>query len=107
MAINNLIDNALKYSEKSGVVTLRVFKDGKNIVLQVIDDGQGISDDEKLKVFEKYFRGAKRQAKGTGLGLYLTKRIVRQHFGSIEVHDNIPHGCIFEIKFKQSKVDHA
>ena len=107
MAINNLIDNALKYSEKNSIVTLKLFKDDKYIRLQVIDTGQGISDEEKEKVFEKYYRGAKRQAKGTGLGLYLTKRIVKQHFGSIRILDNIPHGCIFEIKFKESKVNHA
>ena len=107
MAMNNLVDNALKYSEKNAVVTLRLFKDDKYIRLQVADTGQGISDEEKKKIFEKFFRGAKRQAKGTGLGLYLTKRIVKQHFGSIDVLDNIPHGCIFEMKFKESKVNHA
>ena len=107
MAINNLIDNALKYSEKNAIVTLKLFKEDKYITLQVIDVGQGISEEEKAKIFEKYFRGAKRQAKGTGLGLYLTKRIVKQHFGSIDVLDNTPQGCIFEIKFKESKVNHA
>ncbi len=107
MAINNLIDNALKYSEKNAVVSLKLFKYNKYITLRVIDKGPGIPDEEKEKIFEKYFRGAKRQAKGTGLGLYLTKRIVKQHFGSIHVFDNTPQGCIFEIKFKESKVNHA
>lgn len=107
MAINNLIDNALKYSEKHSVVTIKLYKKDKYISLQVIDKGHGISDAEKEKIFEKYFRGAKRQAKGTGLGLYLTKRIVKQHFGTIHVLDNIPQGSIFELKFKESKVNHA
>ena len=107
MAINNLIDNALKYSEKNAVVSLKLFKNDKYITLQVIDLGQGIPEEEKEKVFEKYYRGVKRQAKGTGLGLYLTKRIVKQHYGSIQVRDNTPQGCIFEIKFKESKVNHA
>lgn len=106
MAINNLIDNALKYSGKDDVITLKLFKENKYIRMQIIDQGQGIADDEKEKVFEKYYRSAKRQAKGTGLGLYLTKRIVKQHGGSIGVTDNIPHGCIFEIKFRESKVNH-
>lgn len=106
MAINNLIDNALKYSGKDDTITLKLFKEDKYIRMQIIDQGQGIEDEEKEKVFEKYFRSAKRQAKGTGLGLYLTKRIVKQHFGSINVTDNIPHGCIFETKFKESKVNH-
>lgn len=106
MAINNLIDNALKYSGKEDPVTLRLSRDEKYIYIQVIDEGQGIADEEKEKVFEKYFRSAARQAKGTGLGLYLTRRIVRQHHGTIAVQDNDPQGCIFEIKFKESKVNH-
>ncbi len=106
MAINNLIDNALKYSGKDDTITLKLYKEDKYILMQIIDQGQGISDDEKEKVFEKYYRSAKRQAKGTGLGLYLTKRIVKQHSGSIDVTDNVPHGCIFEIKFKENRVNH-
>ncbi|MEO6683830.1 MAG: ATP-binding protein [Ginsengibacter sp.] len=107
MALNNLIDNALKYSGKNETVTLKLFKDDKYIRLQVIDEGNGIPDEEKKKIFEKYFRGAKRQAKGTGLGLYLTKRIVKQHQGTIQVLDNTPQGCIFEMVFKESKVSHS
>ena len=106
MAINNLIDNALKYSGKDDTITLKLFKEDKYIKMQIIDQGQGIADNEKEKVFEKFYRSAKRQAKGTGLGLYLTNRIVKQHSGSIQVTDNIPHGCIFEIQFKESKVNH-
>ena len=104
MAVNNLVDNALKYSDKQEAVTLKLFREDKSIKLQVLDTGNGISEEEKKKIFEKYFRGAKRQAKGTGLGLYLTKRIVKQHQGTITVKDNLPHGCIFEIKFKDLKM---
>lgn len=102
LAINNLLDNAIKYSGKESYVLLKVFKEENNIKLQVIDEGKGISSVEQLKVFEKFYRGEQRQTKGTGLGLYLTKKIVRQHNGEIVVKNNIPQGCIFEMKFKEA-----
>jgi len=80
-----------------------VFKENKLIKLQVIDEGQGINAEEKGKIFEKYFRGAQRQTKGTGLGLYLTKEIVKQHHGDIVMTNNIPRGSIFEIRLKCPK----
>jgi len=103
LAINNLIDNAIKYSGKEDVVLIKAFQENKKIRLQVIDEGNGVSDEEKGKIFDKYFRGAQMQTKGTGLGLYLSKEIVKQHHGYISVTNNIPHGCIFEIQFKSSK----
>lgn len=103
LAVNNLLDNAIKYSGKDDVVLLKVFRENKFIKLQVMDQGMGISAEEKGKIFEKYFRGAKRQMKGTGLGLYLTKEIVTQHRGDISMTNNIAHGCIFEIRLKPPK----
>lgn len=103
LAVNNLLDNAIKYSRKEDIVLLRI-DNAKNFVkLCVIDEGSGISPDEKGKIFEKYYRGASRQTKGTGLGLYLTKKIVQQHNASITVADNLPHGSIFEINFAMLK----
>jgi signal transduction histidine kinase len=103
LAINNLLDNALKYSAKQDVVLIKVFKENKRIRLQVIDTGSGISAKEKERIFEKYFRGEQRQTKGTGLGLYLSKEIVKQHHGDIYMTNNTPRGCIFEMQFRSSK----
>lgn len=103
LAINNLLDNALKYSGKDNVVLIKVFQNIRKIFLQVIDEGRGIDIREKGKIFDRYFRGVNTQTKGTGLGLYLTKEIVRQHHGSISVINNIPHGSVFEIQFKIPK----
>lgn len=103
LAINNLLDNAIKYSGKEDVVLIKVFKENKKIKLQVIDQGIGITDHERKKVFEKYFRGRGMQAKGTGLGLYLTKEIVKQHYGIISLKNNESRGSIFEIQLKVSK----
>jgi len=100
LAINNLLDNAIKYSTKVDVILLKLFKENKLVRLQIIDEGQGINQEEKEKIFDKYFRGQSRQAKGTGLGLYLTKEIVKQHHGDISMTNNIPRGSIFEIVLK-------
>lgn len=103
LAVNNLLDNAIKYSDKDDVILLKVFKDHKWIILQIIDEGHGIGKEESGKIFDKYFRGAQRQTKGTGLGLYITREIVKQHHGDIHMTNNEPRGCIFEIKIKHSK----
>lgn len=103
LAINNLLDNAIKYSGKDDVVLIKVFQKHRRVILQIIDEGKGISVRERERIFEKYFRGAQTQTKGTGLGLYLTREIAKQHHGNVTMTNNIPRGCIFEIKFKISK----
>ncbi len=103
LAINNLLDNAIKYSGKDDVVLIKVFKENKKIKLQVVDHGIGVQTAEREKIFEKYFRGAGKQTKGTGLGLYLTKEIVKQHHGSISMKSNEPRGSTFEIQLRGSK----
>ncbi len=103
LAINNLLDNAIKYSIKDGVVLIKVFFENKKIFLRVQDEGPGVITEEREKIFEKYFRGTNRQVKGTGLGLYLTRQIVIQHRGIITLRNNEPNGSVFEIQFKISK----
>ncbi|MFT3681879.1 MAG: ATP-binding protein [Ferruginibacter sp.] len=103
LAANNLIDNAVKYSPKDAGITISLEKSNREVKLSVADEGKGINDSEKRKIFEKYYRTgnqATKEAKGTGLGLYLTKKIVRQHNASISVNDNKPAGSIFVISFK-------
>ena len=105
MAVNNLIDNAIKYSSKEAAVTIELTQQKNNIFLQVKDEGKGIAAEEKKKVFTKFYRignTATKGAKGTGLGLYLTKKIVQQHNGNISVTDNVPSGCIFTIVLQSS-----
>lgn len=95
----NLLENALKYSEQTVTVKLQC---EKNILLSVIDSGSGIPDEEKQKVFEKFYRIGNedtRKSKGTGLGLYIVKNLVERHNGTINIKNNHPAGSIFEIEF--------
>jgi two-component system, OmpR family, sensor histidine kinase CiaH len=105
MAINNLIENAVKYSPKESPIAIALSEEKNNILLKVKDEGKGIAEEEKKKVFEKFYRignAATKAAKGTGLGLYLTKRILLQHNGNIAVTDNSPTGSIFTITLHSS-----
>src|SRR4029079_1726023 len=103
LAVNNLLDNALKYSRKEDIVLLNMLQTGKAIKLEVIDEGPGIPYGDEEKIFEKYYRGNMRQKKGTGLGLYLTMKIVRVHNGTIKMRNNFPQGSIFEITLAKEK----
>jgi signal transduction histidine kinase len=102
LLINNLLDNAIKYSPKESTVKLLLKKEIKEVIIQVTDEGIGIAPDEKKRVFEKFYRvGSEetRTAKGTGLGLYLSKKIVQDFKGNIAIADNVPKGSIFTVRF--------
>jgi signal transduction histidine kinase len=79
---------------------VNLIEENSKIKLLIKDEGKGIPNEEKDKIFNKFYRLGNlhtRNAKGTGLGLYLTKRIIDHHNGKIIVSDNSPHGSIFEI----------
>ncbi|MBS1772838.1 MAG: HAMP domain-containing histidine kinase [Bacteroidetes bacterium] len=100
MAINNLMENALKYSPADSKIEVSLVTKQHSVCFSVADNGPGIPDSEKGKVFNKFYRVGNeetRKTKGTGLGLYLTSKIVTQHNGKIHLHDNKPTGCVFEI----------
>ncbi|MBA2249926.1 MAG: GHKL domain-containing protein [Chitinophagaceae bacterium] len=102
MALNNLLDNAIKYSDKESAILVTLSKNHK-IKITIADEGRGIPEQEKKKIFNKYYRVGNEHtkgAKGTGLGLYLTKKIIQQHKGDITVTNNMPRGSIFEISIK-------
>ncbi len=99
LALNNLIDNAIKYSPKDAPITIRGFMKHDAVTLEVIDEGEGISVKEAALIFEKFYRGAKRKAKGTGLGLYVTRQIIHLSKGTLSVSSNHPKGSIFTISF--------
>jgi two-component system sensor histidine kinase CiaH len=103
MLVNNLLDNALKYSPKESSVKISVTETEKRIELVVSDEGFGVADTEKKKIFDKFYRSGDentRKAKGTGLGLYLCKKIVESHNGYISVTDNYPSGSNFAASFR-------
>ncbi|NNV57914.1 sensor histidine kinase [Limnovirga soli] len=100
LLLNNLIENAIKYSPTPAPVSISLNQQNNQIVLTIADEGMGIADAEKKKIFEKFYRSgneATRTTKGTGLGLYLCKRIVQDHKAQILIKDNLPQGSIFTV----------
>jgi two-component system, OmpR family, sensor histidine kinase CiaH len=103
MLVNNLIENALKYSSKEKQVRVELHNEQSFIDLIVVDEGIGISSEEKNKIFTKFYRVGNentRKTHGTGLGLYLSKKIAKAHKAQINVKDNQPQGSIFTVTFK-------
>ena len=100
IAVNNLLENAIKYSPKETMVDACLEKNQNRTVLKITDEGMGISETEKAKIFQKFYRAgneATKRAKGTGLGLYLTSRISKTHNGTISIEDNPKGGSIFAL----------
>lgn len=100
IAINNLLENASKYAPGGTTISIRLLAGESKIKLQIADEGPGIPSGEKERVFNRFYRIGNentRKTKGTGLGLFLTQKIVRQHNGSITILDNTPKGAIFEV----------
>ena len=96
-----LLDNALKYSAAKTTVTLRGARVKGHLVIEVRDEGCGISDEDKTRVFDRFYRVDKARSRsqgGMGLGLSLAWAIVHQHGGSIEAFDNKPQGTVMYVQ---------
>ncbi len=105
LLFNNLIENAIKYSPADEPVTVSLIKEGNSSFLAIADQGQGISEHDRKKIFEKFYRGGNentRRTKGTGLGLYLSQKIAEDHHTAIVIKDNHPTGSIFTVEFKEN-----
>ena len=100
--ITNLIENAVKYSPPCSDVCVELKELSNQIVFKVADLGIGIDDQEKSRIFDKFYRvGSEdtRKTKGTGLGLFIVKQVLDKHQAVIKVKNNHPSGTIFEVTF--------
>lgn len=97
----NLLENAAKYSQPNPEIHTSLQRGGeRELVWEVSDNGIGIPDDEKRRVFNKFYRAGSedtRTTKGTGLGLFIVKQLVQKHEGLLELEDNKPQGTRFRI----------
>lgn len=99
--LNNLISNAIKYSYPDTTIHIEVARQGNFVVTKVIDQGQGIPEDEMPYIFKAFQRASVKPTAGeksTGLGLAITKRIVEGHQGEIGVESQVGKGSTFYFK---------
>lgn len=96
----NLLENAIKYADGRPEIEVRLSHSNGKVTMEFADKGAGIPDKEKKRIFEKFYRiGSEetRKTKGTGLGLFIVKQVVKAHNGTIQVLDNQPKGTVFKI----------
>ena len=106
--IINIVDNAIKYTPKGSEITISTQKNDKMLSVSIADNGNGITDDIKDKVFDMFYTGANKIAdsrRSLGLGLALCKTIISAHGGEISVSDNKAHGAVFTFTLPVKEVD--
>ncbi|NCA68912.1 MAG: hypothetical protein EOM91_02190 [Sphingobacteriia bacterium] len=96
IALHNLIDNANLHGTSAEPPEIRVYQDGRALELSVADQGVGIPDASKDRIFERFNRG--RGSRGSGLGLPIVRKIAALHGGSVRVRDNCPRGAVFVLR---------
>ena len=99
--LDNLLDNAVKYTQDSGLISIILECDRRWVTLKVCDNGLGMSSDHQQRIFERFYRVDKARSQslgGTGLGLSIVKNIAEKHGGSIEVTSKIGAGSTFTLR---------
>ena len=98
--IYNVLENALKYSHPPAIVDLTMEQDDQAVRFKFTDQGKGVLAEHREKIFSQFYRVGdemSRETKGTGLGLYLVKKIIDIHHGQISISDNKPQGSVFNV----------
>ena len=107
--VYNLVGNAIKYTPRQGRVKVQVEPNGDQVVLHVIDNGHGLTEEQLANLFQIYYRtedAKKSKTQGTGLGLYIVKMLVEAHQGQITVISQPGQGSTFTVMLpKQPKID--
>lgn len=106
--VNNILENAVKYSPAKSAISCTLAEEKGFVVLRIADEGHGIPSSEKANVFRKFYRIGSEQTrttKGTGLGLYICRKIADDHDAIIRIDDNHPTGSIFVVKFPKQPED--
>ena len=99
--IDNLVDNALKYTPDGGEVLVRILREQEHAVFEVIDSGVGIPSEDQARIFERFYRVDKarsREVGGTGLGLSIVKHLVGALDGTIELQSSPGQGSTFRVR---------
>ncbi len=100
--VENLVENAAKYAPAGSTITIEIKAGSNGWRLLVMDEGPGVAEEERERIFDRFYRTGSeetRNAKGTGLGLYIVQRLVQRLGGAVEVRARRPQGAIFAASF--------
>ena len=103
----NLLNNAIKYTPENSTICIDAVQEGDKVLVSVSDDGPGVPDSEKGKIFDMFYTGSNGVSDGRrslGFGLALCKTIVQAHGGTITLTDNQPHGSVFTFSLPAEEV---
>jgi len=103
----NLIGNSIKYGRESGHTIINLRRENEQIIIEISDNGEGISEDDLPRIFERFYRVDKsrsRQQSGTGLGLAIAKHFIEAHGSAIEVTSHLGVGSIFSFHLQKAEV---
>ena len=106
IALGNIIDNAIKYCLSEPQVNISVISKDKSVIVEISDNGVGIEKDQRIQIFEKYYRvptGDVHNNNGFGLGLYHVKNIISKMKGKIKVSGLKGNGTMFSLEFPVSE----
>ncbi|MEI2748684.1 MAG: ATP-binding protein [Ferruginibacter sp.] len=103
----NIVDNAIKYGKQSGNIEASFYKvDGKNVLIEISDDGAGIAEEHLPRIFERFYRtdlARSRKVGGSGLGLAICKHIIEAHNQTIHVRSKVDVGTTFGFTLQAGK----
>ncbi|EAF5658717.1 sensor histidine kinase [Listeria innocua] len=102
---SNLLNNAIKYTPKSGNIQVRLYEETTNVFVEVWNSGVGISKEDMAKIFERFYKASQsrtREEGSSGLGLSICKKIITLHHGEITVESNTKKGTTFKVKLPKN-----
>lgn len=104
--ISNLIGNAIKHSKKDGSININLSVENKDVRVDIVDFGEGLSNEDIEKLFKRFSQGtSKKRSASTGLGLYLSRQIIEAHNGQIFASGEVDKGCTFSFILKNALVE--
>jgi two-component system phosphate regulon sensor histidine kinase PhoR len=98
LAISNLVDNAFRYASGATAIEVVAANDADAVVVAVCDDGEGIPEQDRSRIFEKFVRGSTGTGRGTGLGLAIVTQVVKAHSGTVVLDAGPPRGARFRLR---------
>ena len=107
LAINNLIENAIKYNVEDGWVRVTLDADHKFFYIKVADSGIGIPEEFQEHVFERFYRARSRETGGTGLGLAITRKVILMHHGAVRLVSKEGEGSTFTVRIPLNYISYS